>query len=61
MNLLLTLLIYLLILAVVYWVITIIPLPAPFKTIALVIFAILVIVVLFNLLTGGSVGLPALR
>jgi hypothetical protein len=60
MNLLLTLLIYLLILGVVYWVITIIPLPPPFKTIALVIFAILVIVMLIGLLTGG-LGLPALR
>jgi hypothetical protein len=61
MNLLFTLLIYLLILGVVYWVITLIPLPAPFKTIALVIFAVLVIVILFNLVSGGSLGLPALR
>jgi hypothetical protein len=60
MNLLLTLLVYLLILGVVYWVITIIPLPPPFRTIALVIFAILVIVMLISMLTGG-LGLPALR
>ena len=61
MSLLLTLLVYLLILGVVYWVITLIPLPPPFKTIALVIFAVIVIVILFNLITGGSLGLPALR
>ena len=60
MNLLFTLLIYLLILGVVYWVITLLPLPAPFKTVAMVVFAILVIVLLFGLLTGG-LGLPALR
>jgi hypothetical protein len=60
MNLLLTLLVYLLIIGLVYWVITIIPLPPPFRTIALVIFAILVIVMLIGMLTGG-LGLPALR
>jgi heme A synthase len=60
MNLLFTLLIYLLILGVIYWVITLIPLPPPFKTVALVIFAVIVIFLLFGLLTGGM-GLPALR
>lgn len=61
MNLLFTLLIYLLILGVIYWVITLLPLPAPFRTVALVVFAILVIVILANFLMGGSLGLPALR
>lgn len=61
MNLLITLLIYLLILGIVYWVITLLPLPAPFRTVAIVIFAILVIVILFNFLAGGSLGLPSLR
>lgn len=61
MSLLITLLIYLVILGVVYWVITLIPLPPPFRTIALVIFALLVLVLLFNFLSGGSLGLPAVR
>jgi hypothetical protein len=61
MNLLFTLLIYLLILGIVYWVITLLPLPAPFRTVALVIFAVVVIVILLNFLMGGSLGLPALR
>lgn len=61
MSLLITLLIYLLIFGAVYWVITLIPLPPPFRTVALVVFAVLVLVVLFNFLAGGSLGLPALR
>lgn len=61
MNLLFTLLIYLLILGVIYWVITLLPLPAPFRTVAIVIFAVVVIVILLNFLMGGSLGLPALR
>lgn len=61
MSLLITLLIYLLILGVIYWVITLLPLPAPFRTVAIVIFAVVVIVILLNFLMGGSLGLPALR
>lgn len=61
MSLLLTLLVYVLILGLVYWVITLIPLPPPFRTVALVVFAILVIVVLIDMVTGGAIGLPALR
>lgn len=61
MSLLITILIYMLILGVIYWLITsVIPLPPPFRTIALVIFAILVIVVLLDMLGGVGLGLPRL-
>lgn len=61
MSLLINLLVYLLIFGIVYWVITLLPLPPVVRTIALVVFAIMVIVVLFNFVGGGTLGLPALR
>jgi hypothetical protein len=58
---LITLLLYLVVLGLVYWLITRLPLPAPFGLIVQVVFVIIVIVVLFDLLGGGAVGLPRLR
>jgi hypothetical protein len=52
MDLLITLLIYVLIFGLLYWAITLLPLPEPFKQLALVIFVIIVILLLVNVLLG---------
>ena len=52
-DILVTLLIVVLICALIYWVITLIPLPEPFKTIVTVIFALIVVIYLISLLLGG--------
>ena len=54
---LITLLVYLCILAIVWWVITQIPLPPPFRIVATVILAIIAIIMLLNLVDGGGLGL----
>lgn len=61
MNLLITLLVYAVILGLIYWLIMRLPLPAPFGLIVQIVFVILVIVILYNFVAGGSLGLPALR
>jgi hypothetical protein len=61
MGLLINLLVLLLICGLIYWIITLIPLPPPFKNIALIIFGIIVIIYLISMLTGNSLGLPALK
>lgn len=59
MNLLFTLLVCLIIFGVVYWVITLLPLPPMLRTIVIVVFAVLVLLVLVDLLTGAvGLGLP---
>lgn len=58
MTLLVTLLIYILIAAVIWWAISLLPLPAPFGLIVRVVFAVVVVVFLLNLLAGGGLGLP---
>lgn len=61
MNLLFTLLIWLIILGLVYWLLMRLPLPSPFPLIIQIVFILFVIVLLFDLLGGGSIGLPRLR
>ncbi len=53
MSVLLTLLVYLVILAIVWWVVTQLPLPPPFRLVATVIVAILAILMLVSLVGGG--------
>ena len=53
MSLLITLLIYLCILAIVWYVINQLPLPPPFRLVAIVIFAIVAIIMLLDLAGGG--------
>lgn len=53
----LTLLLAVLILGVVAWVISALPMPAPFHTIAYAILAIILIIILFNAL-GVNIGIP---
>jgi hypothetical protein len=66
---LLTLLVYLLVLGVVVWlvfyVLSMFPLPAPFDRVArvvvVVIVGIILIMLLLDLLGGGGIGVPRLR
>lgn len=53
MGILLTLIVYLAILAIIYWVITSLPLPEPFGIVAKVVFAIVAIIMLVSLVGGG--------
>lgn len=53
LGLLVNLLILALIMGLCYWVITIIPLPEPFKTVVMVVFGIICVIVLISLLVGG--------
>lgn len=56
LSLLITLIVLGLIFAVVWWAITQIPLPPPFAVVVRVIFALIVVLVLVDLLLGGSLG-----
>lgn len=58
LGLLISLIIWGLILAIVWWAISQIPVPAPFSWVIRVIFALIVVIVLIDLLTGGvgSIG-----
>jgi hypothetical protein len=51
-GLLVTLLIFVLIAGVIYWIITLIPFPQPFKNIALAILGIIAVIWLIGLMTG---------
>lgn len=53
LSLLISLLIWGLILAILFWAIQQIPVPAPFGWVIRVVFAIIVVIVLISLLTGG--------
>ena len=53
MSLLITLLIYGLIFAIIWWAITQIPVPEPFSWVIRVVFALIVAAVLIQLLLGG--------
>lgn len=54
---LISLLVAVIILGLIYYALTLLPLPAPFKTIVLVIFIIIVIIYLAGYIPGGPVGL----
>ena len=45
-----------LVFGVVYWIITLIPLPPPFKLVAQVVLALILLIVLIDFLLGGSLG-----
>lgn len=56
---LITLIIYLAVLAILWWLITSLPLPEPFGIVAKVVFAIIAIALLFSLVGGiNSIGGP---
>ena len=56
MELLISLLIFALVASLVYWVITQLPMPAPFRSISLVILVIIFIIYLLGHLSGGRVA-----
>lgn len=58
MSVILTLIVYLAILAILWWVISSLPLPEPFGIVARVVFAVVAILLLLSLLGGGigSIG-----
>lgn len=53
-GLLVSLLVWGLVLAIVYWAIGKVPVPEPFSWVVQVVFALIVILVLFDLLRGGG-------
>lgn len=62
LELLISLVIWGLILAIVWWAVSQIPVPAPFSWVIRAVFALIVVIVLVGLLTGGTlVGVPILH
>lgn len=57
LNLLVTLVIYGLVLAIIWWAISQVPVPEPFNWVIRVVFALVVVVVLLGLLGVGGEGL----
>ena len=53
---LITLLVYIAILAIIYWLMTSLPLPAPFDIVIKVVFAIVAILMLLSLVGSGGAG-----
>ena len=53
MYLLIDLLILCLIAGLVYWILTLIPLPPPFKNVAIAIFLIIIVIILISMMFGG--------
>jgi hypothetical protein len=59
MSTLITLLIFIIVLGLIYWAITLLPLPQPFKQIALVVLIVFAIIYLLMTLTGtGALNFP---
>lgn len=61
MALLFTLLVLVIVLGLVYWAITLLPLPEPFKNIALVILILVCVIYLLAFLFGAAPGFPVLH
>jgi ethanolamine transporter EutH len=59
-SILITILIYLLVLGVIWWIVTLIPLPHPFGQIARVVVVVIGLLLILNLLLG-FVDTPGLR
>ncbi len=55
-----SLLIFIVVLGLIYWAVSLIPLPAPFPTIVQVLFIIIAVIALLQFL-GIHTGLPAIR
>ena len=61
MDILFSLLIMVIVLGLIYWVVTLLPLPAPFRNIALVIVVVICLIWLLAFLFGAAPGFPALH
>ena len=60
-SLLITLILWLLIIAIVWWIVSHLPLPEPFRWVAVVVVGLLAIVMLLSLMPGSGLHWPALR
>jgi heme A synthase len=60
LSILVTLLILALVCGVIYWIITMLPVPAPFKNVAIVILLLIFVIYLLGLLFGYA-GVPRLQ
>jgi hypothetical protein len=61
MPFLFSLLVMVIVLGLIYWLITMLPLPPPFKNIALVIIVVICLIYLLGILFGGFAPFPVLR
>ncbi len=61
MSILITLLVYLAVIGILWWAITQIPLPQPFRVIAVVVVAIVSIFLLLSLVQGGGLAIHPIR
>jgi hypothetical protein len=61
METLIALLIFVIVVGLIYWIITMIPLPEPFKQILTVVFIVLVVIYLLSWLAGFVPPLPLRR
>ena len=60
MPFLFSLLVMVIVLGLIYWIVTLLPLPAPFKQIALVIVIVVCLIYLLGILFGGFAPFPVL-
>lgn len=61
LEMLIPLLVFLIVIAVAYWVITILPLPEPIRQIATVVIVVVAAIALISMLLGGAPGWPRIR
>jgi hypothetical protein len=61
MGFLFSILVTIIILGLIYWVLTMLPIPEPFKKVALVIFCVICLLYLLSLLFGMAAPFPAFR
>jgi hypothetical protein len=59
MGFLFTLLVMVIVLGLIYWIVSLLPLPAPFKNIALVIVCVICLLYLIAMLFGAAAPFPA--
>jgi hypothetical protein len=61
MGILFSILIMVIVLGLIYWIVTMLPLPEPFKQIAIVIVVVMCLIYLISLLTGYAGPFPVFR
>jgi|HubBroStandDraft_6_1064221.scaffolds.fasta_scaffold37913_4 hypothetical protein len=61
MGFLFSILVLVIVMGLLYWIVTLLPLPDPFKTIAIVVVLLICVIYLFSLLFGMAQPFPAFR
>ena len=61
MPFLFSILVMVIILGLIYWILTILPIPQPFKNVAIVIFCVICLLYLLSLLFGAAPPFPVFR